>query len=111
MRMKFLPKIRFRRNGFQRRQPTFVSPYPIVNRMLSMHPNDAFMLQMEMEMWNEDDVRAAFDTGMSPEETVNFMWSETWRRMGADLNRVLQARIDALPEAQRQQLVDEIERC
>ncbi len=109
MHMKFLAKIRSRRNGIQRRQPTFVSPYPIVNRMLSMHPNDAFMLQMEIEMWSEDDVRAAFDTGMSSDETVNFVWNQTWRRMGADLSRVLQARIDALPEDQRRQLADEIE--
>ena len=109
--MKFLPKFRFRRNGIQRRNPTFTSPYPIVNRMLTMHPNDAFMLGLEMEMWDEDDVRAAFDTGMSPEETVNFAWNDTWRRMGIDLSRILQERIDALPEDQRRRLADEIERC
>ena len=109
--MKFLPKIQFRRNGVQRRKPTFVSPYPIVNRMMSMDPNDAFLFQMEMEMWSEDDVRAAFDTGMSPDETVNFVWNQTWKRMGADLSRILQARIDALPEDQRRQLANKIEQC
>ena len=109
--MKLLRNFRLGKNGVKRSRPTFISPYPIVNRMLSMHPNDAFMFQMEMEMWSEDDVRAAFDTGMSPDETVNFVWNETWRRMGADLSRVLQARIDTLPEDQRRQLADEIEQC
>ncbi len=109
--MRLIPKFGTDKNGSSRRKPTFVSPYPIVNRMMSMHPNDAFMFQMEMEMWSEDDVRAAFDTGMSPDETVNFVWNQTWQRMGADLSRVFQERIDALPEDQRRQLADEIEQC
>ena len=109
--MKLLRKFRPGKNGVKRDYPTFVSPYPVVNRMLSMHPNDAFMFHMEMEMWNKDNIRAAFDTGMNPNQTVEFIWNETWRRMGTELSRVLQARIDAMPEDQRRQLADEMEKC
>ena len=79
--------------------------------MLSMHPNDAFLFQMEIEMWSEEETRAAFDTGMSPEETVNSVWNQAWRRMGIGLSRVLKSRIDALPGDQHRKLVDEIEQC
>ena len=109
--MKLSRKPTSGKNGTNRSRPTFVSPYPIVNRTLSMHPNDAFMFQMEMEMWSEEEVHAAFDTGMNPEETVSFVWNQAWRRMGVGLSRVLKARIDALPEDQRSELVDEFEKC
>ena len=106
--MKSSSKSRLGKYVTKRSRPTFTSPYPIVNRMLAMHPNDAFMFQMEMEMWSEDEVRAAFDTGLSPDETVNFVLNETWRSMGASFRRILQARIDALPEDQRRQFADDI---
>lgn len=109
--MKLSRKSPSGKNGAKSSSPTFVSPYPIVNRMLSMHPNDAFLFQMEIEMWSEQETRAAFDTGMSPEETVNFVWNQAWRRMGVGLSRVLKSRIDALPEDQRRELADEIEQC
>ena len=109
--MKLLSKFRLGKNGTKRAQPTFVSPYPVVNRMLSSDPIDALLLQMEMEMWSEEEVLAAFDTGLTEEECVNMVWNDTWQRMGAELHHVMQERINALPEDQRRQLADGIEQC
>ncbi len=104
--MRLIPKFGTGKNGSSRRKPTFVSPYPIVNRMMSMHPNDAFMFQMEMEMWSEEEFRAAFDTGISPEEQVYKSWNDAWAHLGKEMNRVFKTRIDTLPEKQRRQVLD-----
>ena len=104
--MKFMPKSLNGKKRRARSKPTFVSAYPIVNRMMNSDPLDALFLEMEMEMWSEEEIRAAFDTGMSPEQQVYKSWNDAWAHLGEELNRVFKARIDALPEEQRRQVLD-----
>ncbi len=104
--MRLIPKFGTGKNGSSRRKPTFVSAYPIVNRLMNSDPLDALILEMEMEMWSEEEFRAAFDTGMSPEEQVYKSWNDAWAHLGKEMNRVFRARIDTLPEEQRRQVLD-----
>ena len=107
--MRLLPKIRTRKSGAKRTEPTFVSPYPIVNELMALDPADAGLHEMEMEMWTDEEFRAAFDTRMSHEETVNFVWNNAWDHMAAEWRRVLQAKIDKLPPEARRKLLNHFE--
>ena len=107
--MKFIPKFGPKKTEVKRRRPTFVSPYPIVNRILASDPLDAFLLEMEIEMWTDEQFRAAFDTGMSPGETTYAVWNDAWDNMGREFSRTLQAKIDKLPPETRRQLLNSIE--
>ena len=108
-RVKLLPKFRSGKNGAKNRQPTFVSRYPVVNELLATDPVDALLHEMEIEMWTDEQFCSEFDTGMSPEETVNLVWNNAWDHMGLEMRRALQAKIDILPPEVRRQMMNNIE--
>ena len=102
--MKLLPKSHKQSDGAINRRATMTSPYPIVNDMLASDGIDALLHNMEIEMWSDEQLQDAMDHGMTEGHYVEAVWSDAWNHIGSELTRVLQRRIDALPDSDRRQL-------